>query len=255
MAVENGSFEFGANGVPTAWVIAVVATALQVATYALTEPGETAYYFGAELFEHSWSVQPFVTELSATDEARYEESHEEPRTAETFELGWGSNPFLSEIASAEQLTADDFAWFVHDPDLHELVWVSDSFEAWGAYESEVTSSEAAEWHDNGALAAYETFGHLYLRRIFVGDSATDELTSAEHGYADSLALMLEATSGVLPEPLNAVTRYYVRDSATNVFKLSLAALGAAIDLSTSGVGTLTAIPDPAEVWNTPFEEA
>ena len=255
MAVENGSFEFGANGVPTAWVIAVVATALQVATYALTEPGETTYYFGAELFEHSWSVQPFVTELSSTEEARYEENHEEPRTAENFERGWGSNPFLSEIATAEQLAADDFSWFVHDPNLHELSWVADSFEAWGAYVSEIASSEEAEYNDSGSLVVYEAFGHLYLRRIIVGDSATDKLTSAEHGYDDSLALMLEATNGTLPEPLNAVTRYYVRDSATNDFKLSLALLGVAIDLSTSGVGTLTAIPDPTEVWNTPFEEA
>lgn len=68
----------------------------------------------------------------------------------------------------------------------------------------------------------------------IGDDATDVLTSDNHGFADGDSVVFWGDA--LPTGLAEGTRYYVRDSATDSFKVSATVGGSAIDLTTDGVG-------------------
>lgn len=63
------------------------------------------------------------------------------------------------------------------------------------------------------------------------DTGTEKITLAAHGFADGQAVQF---TGTLPAPLVAGTTYYVRDAATNDFKLAASVGGAAINLTTAG---------------------
>ena len=64
------------------------------------------------------------------------------------------------------------------------------------------------------------------------DSSTDEITLASHAYANGDALIFGGTA--VPAGLTAGTLYYVRDKATDVFKVAATSGGAAIDLTSNG---------------------
>lgn len=65
-----------------------------------------------------------------------------------------------------------------------------------------------------------------------GDSGTEKITAAAHGYNDGTAIQFGGTTP--PAPLVAGTTYYVRDSATNDFKVAATVGGAVIPLTTNG---------------------
>lgn len=73
--------------------------------------------------------------------------------------------------------------------------------------------------------------------------ATDTLTSAGHGMSNGTVLTV-ATATTLPAGLAASTHYYVRDAATDTFKLALTPDGAAVDITDAGTGahTFTVLP-------------
>lgn len=64
------------------------------------------------------------------------------------------------------------------------------------------------------------------------DAGTDELTSAGHGFTDGQAVAVTATD--LPSGLFDSKVYYVRDAATNTFKLSESSDGPAVDIVDAG---------------------
>lgn len=72
---------------------------------------------------------------------------------------------------------------------------------------------------------------------FTATASDDTLTSAGHGYSDGMSVALLApTTGGLPTGVSADTIYYVRDAATNTFKLTASPGGAAINLTGDGTG-------------------
>lgn len=71
------------------------------------------------------------------------------------------------------------------------------------------------------------------------DPATDTITCAAHGYANNAQLTFQAggQGGALPVGLDDRTVYWLINRTTNTFKVSLTRGGAAVDVTTLGVGT------------------
>jgi len=91
----------------------------------------------------------------------------------------------------------------------------------------------------------ETHDQVYMivsRAIDKGtvtaDASTDKLTLSGHGMADTTKVQF-TTTGTLPAGLSLATTYFVRDSATNDFKVALTSGGSAIDITNTGSGTHT----------------
>lgn len=83
---------------------------------------------------------------------------------------------------------------------------------------------------------------------FTANATTDVITATGHDYINTLAVTLSVSGGgALPAPLVADTTYYVRDAATDTFKLSLTSGGAAIDITNAGTGTFVVIDTPLSV--------
>ena len=77
------------------------------------------------------------------------------------------------------------------------------------------------------------------RSQFAFTAATnDTITATGHDFILNTPVQVSVSGGgALPAPLVAGTTYYVRDSATNTFKLSATVDGAAIDITSVGTGT------------------
>jgi hypothetical protein len=73
--------------------------------------------------------------------------------------------------------------------------------------------------------------------------ATSLFTSSNHGFDEGDPVQLK-TSGALPTGLLVATTYYIKNAATNTFRLSTVAFGAAIGLSGAQSGSHT-------VWASP----
>jgi hypothetical protein len=84
-------------------------------------------------------------------------------------------------------------------------------------------------------------GTLGKGTVVTGSAADNTLTANSHALADTTLISFYPadTSAVLPAPLVSGKNYYVRDTATNTFKVALTSGGAAIDLTTDGSGTFT----------------
>ena len=67
-------------------------------------------------------------------------------------------------------------------------------------------------------------------------ATNDTCTLATHGLSDGQLVQVESTT-TLPGGLSASTNYYLIATATNTFKLSLTAGGAAVDITSTGTGT------------------
>lgn len=71
---------------------------------------------------------------------------------------------------------------------------------------------------------------------FTADNTNDTFTKTSHGLTNGEIVFVRSQT-TLPAGLSANTPYYVRDAATNTFKLSTSAGGAAVDITTNGTGT------------------
>ena len=69
-------------------------------------------------------------------------------------------------------------------------------------------------------------------------ATNDTITSTGHGLYNGQIVSVSST-GTLPAPLAAGTKYYVTTSAANTFKLSLTSGGTAVDITSIGSGTHT----------------
>jgi hypothetical protein len=83
------------------------------------------------------------------------------------------------------------------------------------------------------------------RLVATSVAATDTLELEGHGFATDDAVLVRAMEGgTLSAPLVAATTYYVIYVSDSTFKLSATAGGAAIDLTTTGVGMHVTIALP-----------
>jgi hypothetical protein len=103
--------------------------------------------------------------------------------------------------------------------------------------SEIKREMTASWKTITFYAAFlldtrDTFP-------FSVNTGTDVFTATGHTYINGQRVRQSQSGGALPSPLVANTDTYIRDAATNTFKLALTSGGAAIDITTAGSGTLT----------------
>jgi hypothetical protein len=77
-----------------------------------------------------------------------------------------------------------------------------------------------------------------IKTISSVDTGTDTLTSNAHGYKNGTIVQIAATT-TLPAPFVALTDYFVIGVTTNTFQLASTFLGSAINITTSGSGTIT----------------
>jgi hypothetical protein len=75
---------------------------------------------------------------------------------------------------------------------------------------------------------------------FTADTNDTTITATAHDYILNTPVQVAVSGGgTLPAPLVTGTTYYVRDVATDTFKLSTTIDGAAIDITTLGTGTFS----------------
>jgi hypothetical protein len=77
-----------------------------------------------------------------------------------------------------------------------------------------------------------------IKTISSVDTGADTLTSNAHGYKNGTIVQIAATT-TLPAPFVALTDYFVIGVTTNTFQLASTFTGAAINITTSGSGTIT----------------
>jgi hypothetical protein len=70
-------------------------------------------------------------------------------------------------------------------------------------------------------------------------ASTDKVTKASHGLADTTQIVLRGTGGPAAAGLDDDIVYFVRDSATNDFKVALTSGGAAVDITADIASGLT----------------
>ena len=70
------------------------------------------------------------------------------------------------------------------------------------------------------------------------DTGTETFTSNSHGKANAAAVRFHATT-TLPGGISAATTYYVINTATNTFQVSATVGGSAVNVTSSGSGTIT----------------
>ena len=103
--------------------------------------------------------------------------------------------------------------------------------------SEIKREMTASWKSITFYAAF-----LLDTRVafsFTVATGTDVFTATGHTYINGQRVRVSQSGGGLPDPLVTATDYYVRDVATDTFKLALTSGGAAINITTAGSGTLT----------------
>ncbi len=79
---------------------------------------------------------------------------------------------------------------------------------------------------------------------FTVDTANDHISDSSHGLTDGDQITFTST-GTLPAPLSTEKTYYVRNSATNNFKVALHIDGAVVDITNTGSGTHSYEAGPA----------
>jgi hypothetical protein len=94
---------------------------------------------------------------------------------------------------------------------------------------------------DGSTVSRATYSALYSYlnpSSTVTAAADDTITWNSHNLQVNDRVMF-TTTGVMPTGLGATTWYYVRDVTTNTFKVALTAGGTAVDITSTGTGTLT----------------
>ena len=72
------------------------------------------------------------------------------------------------------------------------------------------------------------------------DYTNDTFSATSHGFVNDNIVRIDSTS-TIPAGLSQGVSYYVVNASANTFKLSLTSSGAALDITSNGSGTLTAV--------------
>lgn len=97
---------------------------------------------------------------------------------------------------------------------------------------------------------FEPFEPVVRDRVFTVVAATDVFTSAAHGFVvNDQLLVLSPSGGEIPGGLNPTITYFVIAPTANTFQLALTAGGAAVDVTSTGVGTQRVRAHPSLYWN------
>jgi hypothetical protein len=93
------------------------------------------------------------------------------------------------------------------------------------------------YNSHGSLAALNLVAWIGGPR-FTALASNDTFTSNSHGFSDGdiVRVSAELNTDTLPTGVDNSTTYYVRDSATNTFKLAATLGGSAINLTVDGSG-------------------
>lgn len=87
-------------------------------------------------------------------------------------------------------------------------------------------------------------------KTFTAVAASDVITSTAHGLSNGMTIEFYNLGGALPGGLSADTIYFVRDAATDTFKVALTAGGGAVDITGTGTGTHYLLTREAETSQT-----
>lgn len=155
---------------------------------------------------------------------------------------WGGYPYATSTGSpGAQLLAAGFNGIENDD--------TEAFEQGWNNDPTLILYSAALFGE--ASSAFETFESVLAPLPFVVDPSADTLTSVAHPFIDTDRVVIIAPDdGAPPAPLNTTTVYYVRDAAANTFKLSPLSGGAALDLTSTGIGSQRVARTPTTHWNT-----
>lgn len=103
------------------------------------------------------------------------------------------------------------------------------------------------WSDGSAVSrtTYATlFAKLVQSTTVTASASADTITWNAHGLANYMPVSLTNAGGALPSGITSGAIYWIRDATTNDFKLSATPGSSAIDLTTDGTGTTTAVVAP-----------
>jgi hypothetical protein len=78
------------------------------------------------------------------------------------------------------------------------------------------------------------------------DTSTDVFTCASHGYSDTNVIVF--VGGTPPGGLTEGTEYFIRDSATNTFKVAATSGGSAIDITSAPAASSVVVKLIAETF-------
>lgn len=259
----NLSFETAgaAPGEASGWTATVVSSAEEHVDFS---GGGGAAPRPLESFELGWGADAFAYTLTTAEFATYDSALVTPATTvETFSRWSGSAPFLYDLASAEallftgggELDSFDTGWGVtafktsfSPGDVSALPL--ESFELVGYKTSFSPGDTAYASFDGDNAETIEDFEETFLAFTFtVAPGPAAVFTATAHGRANG-DVFYPSSTGSLPPELDANTRLYIRDRATNTFKVSLSPGGAALDITGAGSGTHTAHGDPTLYWIT-----
>ncbi len=227
-----------------------------------------------ESFNVGWSTSPYVAVVTGGTDAFFDTLIAfDPSTAESFGF-WDSNEvYVSEASGgvaatfgASLATADTFAddgWRTGAAYRFTLTGgdltagIVDDFEAgWSndTYVTEVTGGTAAGFNKPtlGTMSA-EGFEHVAPDLLFtVPLPVNDEcVAAAAHGKSNGYMVTVIST-GARPGGLVENVPYYFVSASGAIFKLSLSAGGAAVDLTDSGSGTHSIHADETKYWTVPL---
>jgi microcystin-dependent protein len=103
------------------------------------------------------------------------------------------------------------------------------------------------WCDGSAISRTiysDLFAALVKSATVTVDASTDKIIWSGHGLRDYWPVKFSNSGGSLPGGIASGVTYWIRDAATNDFKISETPDGPAIDISSAGSGTHTAVFAP-----------
>jgi hypothetical protein len=215
---------------------------------ALWEDGtvETKPYESFEL------LSGYITEIAGGVAAVFDEDLPvTPSVSETYEQAWLDNEtYITSLDGVK--TAATFNVAADSSEDYEAEWLGNEVYYTGI------SGVSAAFDDTAGLGSGEHLAETYEyvradAQVEIVDDATDVFTITAHGWlnAEGLSFYIINPYDELPAPLIRTRIYYLRNVATDTFKICPAPLTAAIDITTPGAGEIWTRASPQQFWYEP----